>query len=190
MTDAKPPRDSRSKRGRKAGRRQKSKTTPEAIATAELRAQVLELRKQGYGYQAIGDAMGFTKQRAYQIVTEELAAIIREPTQQILDLELQRMETLLQGVADDAAKGDPRAIDSELSIRARRARLLGIETPQKQQLDLTSGGAPLPAAAGAPTVIQIVAVPATARSDGDSQEKGATATAGGADPERAPGQAS
>jgi hypothetical protein len=189
MTEEKKPVDRRSKRGRKGGRR-KSKTDPKAIESAEMRAQVLELRKQGYGYQAIGDAMGFTKQRAYQIVTEELAAIIREPAQQILDLELQRMETLLQGVADDAAKGDPRAIDSELSIRARRARLLGIETPQKQQLDLTSGGAPLPAATGAPTVIQIVAVPATARSDGDSQEKGAAATAVGTDPERAPGQAS
>lgn len=167
MVEETKPVDRRSKRGRKGGRRPKSKTSPKAIETAELRAQVLALRKQGWGYDAIGEAMGFTKQRAYQIVCEELAALIKEPAQQILDLELQRLETLLLGVATDAEKGDPRAIDSELRIRERRAKLLGIEAPQKQQLDITSGGGPLPAASGPPTVIQIVAVPAKARASED-----------------------
>src|SRR5262249_20774878 len=151
---------------RKAGRPPKSKTSPEAVATPQLRGQVLALRKQGWGYQAIGEALGFTAQRAHQIVTEALDELIKEPAQQILDLELQRLEGMLLGVMEDAEKGDPRAIDSALSIMARRARLLGIGAPQKQQLDLTSGGGPLPAASGPPAVIQIVAVPAKARADG------------------------
>lgn len=165
------------RRRRKGGRRPKSKTSPEAIATAELRGQVLGLRKQGWSYQAIGEALGFSGPRAYQILQEALKELVVEPTEQVRQLEIERLDAMLTGVMESAEKGDALAISSALSIMARRARLLGLDAPTRQ--DHTSGGEPLGPALGMPTKIIIEAVPA--KRDGESSSEKPAAAIGACD---------
>jgi hypothetical protein len=120
------------------------------MATAQLRAQVLALRTQGWTYKSIGSAMGFTGARAYQVLQQSLAEVIKEPAAEIIALELARLDTLLTGCFEQAEAGDTVAIDCVLRIMAHRARLLGLD----KALPVVSNEQPL--------VIHIVGVPAPA----------------------------
>lgn len=62
--------------------------TPEG---AERRAEACRLRAQGLSYQAIADRLGITKASAYETVQIALAEIVREPAEQLLQLEVQRL---------------------------------------------------------------------------------------------------
>lgn len=145
----------RSKRGRKTGPR----TGPEAIKTAELRAQVLTLRKQGWSYAAIGEALGFTAQRAYAVLTEALNELIKEPTQQMFDLEIERLDSMLTAVFEAAEQGDAKAIEMSLRIMERRAKLLGLDK-QSEQAPPSERYA----------VVQIIGVPAEVKVNGHAHD--------------------
>lgn len=127
------------------GRRKDNKTSPRAIATAEKQAEALEYRKRGYSYSQIGAALDppLTAQRAHQLVDGALKAIIAEPGESVVALELARLDDLLTAVMEAAIKGDLFAIDRVLKIGERRARMLGSDAPDKTELT-GKDGAPLP----------------------------------------------
>lgn len=128
------------------------------LASAERDAQAARLRAQHWTYQQIADELGYpNRSEAYRAVQRALKAAIREPGEELLALELERLDRLARAaeevleahhvkvaggeiVYDEA--GQPledtkpvlEAIDRLLKIQERRARLLGLDAPVKQQI--------------------------------------------------------
>src|SRR5690606_4944610 len=128
------------------------------LASAERDAQAARLRAQHWTYQQIADELGYpNRSEAYRAVQRALKAAIREPGEELLALELERLDRLARaaeevleahhvkvaggGVVYGEA-GQPledtkpvlEAIDRLLKIQERRARLLGLDARVKQQI--------------------------------------------------------
>jgi Homeodomain-like domain len=128
----------------------------EIRATARQReARAVQLRTAGATYQQIGDRLGCSESRAWRIVQRALDRMVREPADQLRQLELARLDqlwieatkvlhrshiTVSNGrVALDPRTGQPleddgpvlQAIDRLLKIMERRARLLGLDAPTR-----------------------------------------------------------
>ncbi|MEV0382868.1 hypothetical protein [Nonomuraea sp. NPDC050643] len=122
----------------------------------QRRTKVMRLRRQGQSFEAIGDQLGISKQRAHQLYWDTLKKI---PAQEVAEYRVEQAErldemlrrayevlgrkhiTVSNGrviyhedvpLEDDA----PRlmAIKTVLAIEERRAKLLGLDTPVKQQI--------------------------------------------------------
>lgn len=120
-----------------------NKTSATRINAMERAEHALSLRRGGASFRQIGKALGVTEQRAHQIVTKALARYgneLRELTQDVITLELQRLDAMYLPVyqrasqlppndADEAARWSPdyEAIKAALDIAARRAKLLGLD---------------------------------------------------------------
>jgi hypothetical protein len=67
------------------------------------------------------------------VVTEfhRLKETCSEKAEDILTMELQRLDEMLVGIYDPATHGDPVAVNTALRIMDRRARYLGIDAPTK-----------------------------------------------------------
>ena len=126
-----------------------SLTSPRRIkAVEEKQANALEYRKMGYSYAQIAEALGYkTAQGAYCAIQSALTRIIREPAEEVLTIELERLDAMFAKPYQNAINGDLMAIGACLNIMNRKAKLLGLDAPAKQEIT-GKGGAPL----AAPTV--------------------------------------
>lgn len=121
-----------------------SQNSPTKVQAAERRTQALELRKAGATYVAIGTALGVSEQRAHRIITAELRRLNArraEAANEVTRMELERLDALMLAVWQRAKKGELSAVDRVLSIMARRARLLGLDAPEKRELSGKDGQA-------------------------------------------------
>jgi hypothetical protein len=108
------------------------KASEKRIAAAERQARAITLRKAGLGYAAIAQQCGYAgPSGAYAAVMTALRAVTREPAAELRDLELARLDELLQGLWLDARKGNVQKIDRVLKIMQRRADLLGLDAPRR-----------------------------------------------------------
>jgi hypothetical protein len=94
------------------------------------------MRRGGASFDQIGRSLGVTRSAAFKAVRRVLARIAREASEdaaELRQLEQQRLDVLLAACWPTAVKGDMQAIDRALRIAERRARLLGLDAPQKAQ---------------------------------------------------------
>lgn len=142
---------------------QHSPNKPADAANATNTGKALELRRNGLSFRAIAEALGISKTQAHRLVIEALTEV-REDNKKAADLlrelELERLDNYLAQLAPGIAKGDCAAIKTALSISERRAKLLGIDAPQRVEhsgaLALDTEGLlalldALPGATGAPS---------------------------------------
>lgn len=111
-----------------------SQNSPTRITAVQRRIQALELRIAGKNFREIGLAMGFSEQRAHQLVSEELIRLNAERSEAAVEvkrLELERLDALLAGVWEKAKGGDGPTIDRVIAIMQRRAKLQGLDAPTK-----------------------------------------------------------
>ena len=107
------------------------KDTRTAVA-AERWAEALELRKAGYSYDHIASAVGYSSRgSAREAVMRGIKEIVREPAEEVLALELARLDEMLIKALESARNGDPQAIDAVLKIMNRRSKYLGMDSPEK-----------------------------------------------------------
>lgn len=78
----------------KTGRGPKAITSSTSIKQAERRAEVLRLRLDGHTLQAIGDRLGIRADSVHDIIIRALRDMTKEPAEQLLDLELARLDSL------------------------------------------------------------------------------------------------
>lgn len=109
-------------------------TSPDRVRREERKRVALDYRKQGYSYTEIAKLMKEPMNTVYDLVVEALKAITREPAEQLLELELARVDTLLKGVYKDASKGNDTKIASSVRLMDKRHRLLGLD---RATLELT-----------------------------------------------------
>lgn len=120
-----------------------SRCNDKAHKRREVRkADALDLRLKGFSYRAIGEAMGIDQATAYRLVSDALAET-REITQaradELREIEVQRLDHLLESLAPHIEAGDPNAVNSALRVSKRRSELLGLDTPVvvKQEVETT-----------------------------------------------------
>lgn len=131
-----------------------------SLTTAQRDAEAARLRTQGWTYQRIADHLGL-KQRAdaYNAVKRVLDATVREAGEDIRALELERLDRL-EAAANEVLEREHvtvsngrvvvlheaplpddgpvlAAIDRLLKIQERRARLLGLDAPTKQNITIS-----------------------------------------------------
>lgn len=106
--------------------------TINGLSASEL--TVYRLRLQGYSYGQIADSCGYASAsgayEAYVRARKKIDDVIIDTKEQ-RDLAISRMDRLLQAVWDRADNGYLPAIDRALKIEERRARILGIDAPEK-----------------------------------------------------------
>lgn len=108
----------------------------------DRRVRALELRKQGLSYREIAQKTGYASAAsARRAVLSLLRRVLREPAEAVRDLELARLDKLLQSLWPRAVfDGDLGAVDRILAIMRRRAELLGLDAPRKTELSATLTG--------------------------------------------------
>lgn len=128
-------------------RKSKSKITKDDVVAREREEKALALRKAGMTYQDISVQCGYkTREGARQAVRrsmERLTAVCDEQAEEMRAIEVERLDAMLLGLWARAARGDEAAVDRVLKIQARRAALLGLDAPTKQE-HAGPGGAAIP----------------------------------------------
>ena len=112
-----------------------------AHESAERRQKALELRKNGYDYRTIAKALNTTVKTAYLDVQKCLAEIranTHETAEDVLELELKRLDIAQAALMPRVREGDPRAIDTLMRVQERRAKYLGLDAANK--LEITGKG--------------------------------------------------
>lgn len=98
--------------------------------------RVIEMRRAGATFDDIARALGFSNGsgawQAYQRAMKR--ALTEAGTEEIRQLELDRLDRLQGAVWNDAMRGDRSAIQTVLKILDRRARYLGLDAPIRQEV--------------------------------------------------------
>lgn len=137
----------------------RSKTNGQLIETAERRNFVLRLRKSGATLREIANQaqqyfgadqlpQGWDSLYVAKDIKRELERVKAERDEsvdEIIALEIERLDRLFMAMWQRALQGDEKAIDRCLRIMQRRADLLGLDAPKRQEL-AGPGGGPVPIA--------------------------------------------
>lgn len=108
--------------------RNKNQTSPSTIDAKVRAARALELRMEGMKFDDIATELGYnSKQAAFDAVSRELRAITREPAEEVLRLDLERLDRMWGVHYLNAQAGDAIALSACMRIMERRAKLLGLE---------------------------------------------------------------
>ena len=104
---------------------------------ARTDADALKLRSRGFTYPQIAENMGCAMSTAYDRVKRALAAIPYEAVEEYRRLEGERLDALLAVATHQALTGKRSllAIDRVLAIMDRRAKLMGLDAPIRQQIE-------------------------------------------------------
>lgn len=116
------------------------KTSPAMLRRQERIAEAMDYRRRGYSFVRIGEAMKCDPSTAYDMVRAGLDQLIREPAEEVRNMELERLDEMQAGVYGAAVGGDLQAIQTMLKLQERRAKLLGVDAPEKREHTGKDGG--------------------------------------------------
>jgi DNA-binding transcriptional MerR regulator len=118
-------------------KRQKGKLTARVLERNEKIFQALELRKAGLQFNEIAEIMGEKySQTVRDWVEKALKAHMEEPAEEVRQLEISRLDTMLEALWEKVLGGDPFAIDRCLKIMDRRAAYLGLDAPKQVDVSM------------------------------------------------------
>ena len=127
------------KRGRPRKRQKTAYGKMQIMLGMERRRKALELRMQGLSYKEIGLHLGCTALRAGQLVRDimqtriaELDDLVREQA----ELQNARLDVAVKALWPEILKGDCDSINALIRVEERRARLHGLDAPQKIQAEV------------------------------------------------------
>lgn len=127
-------------------RKRQRTTEPRNIRAREREVDALTLRKAHWTYEAIGRQLGITRQAAYarvktalETTREETKALAKE----VVELELERLDSLQRGLYQRGLRGDLGALDRWEKLSKLRHALLGL-TPMRAELTGKDGAPLLP----------------------------------------------
>jgi hypothetical protein len=110
-------------------------TSPARITQRTRAAAALKLRATGVSFAEIAAQLGYSSENAAnKAVLTALRREVHEEATQLRTLEGLRLDDLHAAAWDKAMTGDPAAIGCVLRIMERRARLFGLDAPQRVDL--------------------------------------------------------
>jgi hypothetical protein len=101
-------------------------TSPKRIEMMEKRNEALNYRRQGYSFQAIADAMNTAIVNVHRWVVEGLREIPRENAEELVTMELERIDECQASIYANAIEGDLAAQAAYLNLARERSKLLGL----------------------------------------------------------------
>lgn len=100
---------------------------------------VVELRREGKTWQQIAETVNYaTAMGAWKAYQRACQRTLQEPTDEARRIELDRLDALQRTYWEPAVEGNLRAADFVLRVIDRRARILGIDAPQKIQAEVVN----------------------------------------------------
>ena len=113
-----------------------AKTSPESAAAKVRAAKALELRMEGKTFIEIAKEVGYkSRQAAHDAVKRALDSITREPAQDLIKLDLERLDAMWGIHYLNAQSGDVNALSACMKIMERRAKMLGLDVPDRHQVE-------------------------------------------------------
>lgn len=106
----------------------------EAHSIMERQKKALAMRLAGATLREISDALGVDLSTISRDIQRALADIPREEADALRKIEVQRLDRLQRAVWTKALGGDLSAVDRAVKIVDRRAKLLGLDAPQKVEV--------------------------------------------------------
>lgn len=107
----------------------------------QRRLQILNMRVAGFSHSQIAQAVHLSPNNISQIIAKELAktrALADQALEDLRSLEVARLDEAVRALWPKAMTGHPRSIEIILKVMERRAKLLGLDAPERQvTLDLT-----------------------------------------------------
>jgi hypothetical protein len=104
-----------------------SYTSPRAIKQRQRQAAALDYRLQGHAYHAIAKQLNCHPSTVHDLVVKALANMVpREKAEEVLLIELTRLDAMEAAIFRNAAEGDIPSIDACLRVQHQRARLCGL----------------------------------------------------------------
>jgi hypothetical protein len=116
------------------------------VTKKDKEQRALELRKAGASYAEIGRTMGIPKTNAHRLVMgglDELVKKLKEDASHVRELELERLDAIV--MANWPARASWKNAEVILKAMERRAKLLGLDAPQKVAQTTPDGDALPPA---------------------------------------------
>jgi hypothetical protein len=113
------------------------KTKYKDLNEAERQLQALDLRRRGYSYRKIAAELECGLTTAFRDCTRHLEDVrekCREKAEQINDLDLERLDEALMAIWDKVEQGDCKSIETMLKIMERRAKMLGLDSPDRHEV--------------------------------------------------------
>ena len=107
----------------------------------ERQLLALELKKSGFSYRQIGERLNCSHEQARQDVEKELTRLAGERdgnVEALRELELQRLEKVIKALDHWIESGNTQAVGVYLRAMERKAKLLGLDAPEKKDLNLSS----------------------------------------------------
>lgn len=124
------------KDSRKSGEVKRAVTGAANLTKVERDRLILQLRKSGMGYEEISQdpRVGLTAGSCYQVVRswlEQTAAECTEEAKEIISIESHRLDQMLKILGPKIEAGNLEAMATALKIQERRAKLHGLDKPDK-----------------------------------------------------------
>src|SRR6266446_3334216 len=99
-----------------------AKTTAASVKKHKQMAEILNYRLAGETFREIAPQMHISTAYAHRLCCEALREIIREPAEELVTLQLERLDLALKGIMQRVSDGDDIAINTMLRIEDRRSR--------------------------------------------------------------------
>jgi len=96
----------------------------------------VRLRRLGYSYREIAEKLDVSPSQVHadvQKVLEEIRKDTAEDAEAIRQMELERIDSVLPMVLEQATSGELKAIDAMVKLMDRRSKYLGLDAAQKQE---------------------------------------------------------
>ncbi|WP_128000939.1 hypothetical protein [Piscinibacter defluvii] len=122
-----------------------NKTSAAAARSLQRQAKAIALRCAGLSYASIAAHLGIGRSQAHALVCrglDDARSQVAAAADELRALELSRLDGMLAKVYPRAARGDLPAVDRVLKISERRAKLLGLDAPERHALQGGGEGAP------------------------------------------------
>lgn len=116
------------------GRKGLSKETRELLTE-----QVIEYRQAKVSYRQIAKKVGISKSEVYRLVHRAMNLVKKnymENASHIVIMEMANLDMAESALHNRIVKGDTQAIATVLRIQERRSRLIGLDAPVKQHIEM------------------------------------------------------
>lgn len=102
------------------------------VKVTAKQAKAMKLREAGAKFDVIAQELGYkSPASAYKAVLAGLRKTLTEPAEELRSLEVRRYDTLILAYWQRATNGDVDAFDRVIKAMAGRARILGLNAPER-----------------------------------------------------------
>lgn len=97
------------------------------IESADLKAEAMGLRRAGIRVPVIAERLGVGESTVFTWIKDALQASYLEPAEDMVRMELERLDALQAALWPKATRGDRNAVDTLLRVMERRSRYLKLD---------------------------------------------------------------